>query len=67
MVKRLLLAGCGLCLALVTLAEDTEEAPDAAFLEYLGMWEETDEDWLLLAEMEEEAEDEESPENDDED
>ena len=25
--------------------------PDAEFLEYLGMWEETDEDWLLLDEI----------------
>ena len=32
------------------LAED-EPAPDAEFLEYLGMWEETDEDWLLLDEI----------------
>ncbi len=27
---------------------DTEETPDMDFLEYLGMWDETDEDWLLL-------------------
>lgn len=29
------------------LAED-EELPDIEFLEYLGMWEESDADWLLL-------------------
>lgn len=39
-----LLLGCG-----VALAED-EEIPDAEFLEYLGLWEESDEDWLLFDE-----------------
>ncbi len=28
---------------------DEAEAPDLEFLEYLGSWEESDEDWLLLA------------------
>lgn len=28
-----------------------EEAPDADFLEYLGQWEETDEDWLIIEKM----------------
>ena len=27
-----------------------EETPDIEFLEYLGMWEESDEDWLILDE-----------------
>jgi hypothetical protein len=27
---------------------EEELPPEAEFLEYLGMWEETDEDWLLL-------------------
>jgi hypothetical protein len=27
-----------------------EEIPDAEFLEYLGLWEESDEDWLLFDE-----------------
>lgn len=27
-----------------------EEAPDIELLEYLGMWEESDEDWLILNE-----------------
>jgi hypothetical protein len=30
-------------------AEPGEEAPDAAFLEYLGSWEEDDSDWIALA------------------
>ena len=29
-------------------AADDEQAPDAEFLEYLGMWEESDEEWLML-------------------
>jgi len=28
---------------------DDAEAPDLEFLEYLGSWEESDEDWVLLA------------------
>jgi len=28
---------------------DEEVAPDLEFLEYLGSWEESDEDWVLLA------------------
>jgi hypothetical protein len=39
-----LLMGCSLVLA----ADD--EVPDAEFLEYLGLWEESDEDWLLFEE-----------------
>lgn len=38
-------------LAMAATAE-TEEIPDIDFLEYLGMWEESDEDWLLLDEEE---------------
>ena len=38
-----LLLGCSLALAA------DEEVPDPDFLEYLGMWEESDEDWILLA------------------
>ena len=29
---------------------DDEEMPDMEFLEYLGMWEESDDEWLLLDE-----------------
>ena len=39
-----MLLGCSLVLA----ADD--EIPDAEFLEYLGLWEESDEDWLLFDE-----------------
>lgn len=43
----LLLGCCG-----VVLAADAE-APEMDFIEYLGMWEESDEVWLALAEDEE--------------
>jgi len=33
----------------VVLAAD-EEVPDPEFLEYLGLWEESDEDWLIFDE-----------------
>jgi len=39
-----LLLGCSLVLAA------DEEIPDPDFLEYLGSWEESDEDWLLFDE-----------------
>jgi hypothetical protein len=38
------LLGCG-----VAFAAD-EEVPDPEFLEYLGLWEESDEDWLIFDE-----------------
>ena len=40
-----MLLGCGLVLAD---DEDKEEAPDMEFLEYLGYWEESDEEWLMF-------------------
>ena len=40
---------CGLCLATGVAAEE-ELAPEAEFIEYLGMWDLTDEDWQLLEE-----------------
>jgi hypothetical protein len=39
---------CGICLATAAQAGEEEAAPDAEFLEYLGMWDESDEDWVLL-------------------
>ena len=43
---------CGLALingGIVSAADDEE--PDMDFLEYLGMWEESDEEWLILDEV----------------
>jgi len=42
-----LLLGSLMTLCSLVLAAD-EEAPNMEFLEYLGMWEESDEDWLIL-------------------
>ena len=42
---------CGLCLVTAEAAEE-EPAPEAEFIEYLGMWDLTDEDWQLLEEVE---------------
>ena len=53
-----------------------EAAPDMEFIEYLGLWEESDEEWMLFDESEETTDDKrsdpapdgkESPEKDDED
>ena len=70
---RLGLVACGLCLGTGALAAE-EPPPDAELLEYLGMWEESDEEWVMQDEILK-AEDElrsdsakaeeESPENDD--
>jgi hypothetical protein len=48
--RAIALVVCGLCLGTTATAEE-EPAPDADFLEYLGMWQESDEDWLLLEEI----------------
>jgi len=76
LADRLGLVVCGLCLGAGVLA--AEQAPpeaDAEFLEYLGMWEESDEEWVLqegILTAEDEIrsdpakDEEESPENKDE-
>ena len=57
-----LLLGCS-----VVLAAD-EELPDPDFLEYLGMWEESDEEWVIFNEpFAADREDESDSEPDDED
>jgi hypothetical protein len=54
--------GCALVLAAAvtdaTAAEETPEAPDLEFLEYLGSWQRADEEWFIDAELR--AEEEES-------
>jgi hypothetical protein len=51
--RHVALLACGLCLGVVAVAEEqAEPAPEIEFLEYLGMWELTDEDWQLLDEVE---------------
>ena len=72
-VSRVLLTVSLLFCSLVLVADD--EIPDMEFLEYLGSWEESDEEWLIFADAngnkEEERSDpvpqgEESAEKDDE-
>ncbi len=41
---------CGLLICGGVAAAEEEDVPDMAFLEYLGMWEETDEDWQIFEE-----------------
>ena len=52
------LVACGLCLGSAALAEEQQppvaeeqQPPVAEFLEYLGMWEGSDEDWMVLDNM----------------
>jgi hypothetical protein len=40
---------CALFACGAAVAADEEATPDMEFLEYLGSWEESDEDWVLLA------------------
>ena len=48
--KTIALVACGLCFGTATMAEE-EQLPEAEFIEYLGMWQESDEDWMLLENM----------------
>lgn len=48
LARQAALAGILLACSLVLAAD--EELPDLDFLEYLGSWEESDEDWLLFEE-----------------
>jgi hypothetical protein len=48
-----LLLGIALFVSVDAIAEaENDEVPDMEFLEYLGLWEETDQDWLLLEDEE---------------
>ena len=48
--RQLVVVACGLSLCAVAPAAEGP-APDVEFLEYLGTWEETDEDWLMYSEL----------------
>ena len=48
LVRQLAVVGMMLGCSLVLAAD--EELPELDFLEYLGSWEESDEDWLLFEE-----------------
>ena len=70
---RLLLASA-LCLSVAAVADDApveEAASDAEFIEYLGLWSETDEEWLMHVARQDgdeapQKEPEEEPETEDE-
>ena len=47
--RRTALAGALVLSCGLLLAEELEQ-PDAEFLEYLGLWEDSDEDWLIFEE-----------------
>ena len=42
---------CGLFGLSAGVTADDDELPDVAFIEYLGSWEESDEDWLLVSDV----------------
>ncbi len=44
--RHVVLIVCGLCVGMAAAAEE-RPAPEVEFLEYLGTWEQTDEEWLL--------------------
>lgn len=48
----MLVLGLGLGIAAVAEEEPAPEAEFSEFIEYLGMWELSDEEWLLLADEE---------------
>ena len=48
--RRAALIGSMLMVCGLVLAGD-EDIPDMEFLEYLGLWEESDEDWVLLTDI----------------
>jgi hypothetical protein len=47
--SRALLLGTALLAGACVQAADDEEMPELEFLEYLGLWEESDEDWLIFS------------------
>lgn len=57
-VNRALATGLLLFCGMVLAADD--EIPDMEFLEYLGSWEESDEEWLIFADTGETTADERS-------
>ena len=70
MAERALLVVCGLCLGTAWAAEEMPEGEamsDVEFIEYLGLWEDSDEEWLMLdVEQDSEETPEVEPETEDE-
>ena len=62
LADRATLLVCGLCLGTAAAADEAPEAEamgDIEFIEYLGLWEESDDEWLML---DDEQDSEEAPE-----
>lgn len=62
LADRAILLVCGLCLGTASAADEAPAAEsmlDVEFIEYLGLWEESDDEWLML---DDEQENEEVPE-----
>ena len=70
LAERAVLLACGLCLGTAWAAEeppDAEVVNDAEFIEYLGLWAESDDEWLMLdVEQDSEETPEKEPETEDE-
>ena len=47
-LQSLLLVAGLTAMACAAMAEDDEDLPDPDLLEYLGSWEESDEDWVIV-------------------
>lgn len=47
-----LVVACGLLGTSGGVSAGDDELPDTEFLEYLGSWEQSDEDWLLVTDLE---------------
>lgn len=59
MGDRTALLACALCIGTAWAAEeapDDDGAQDVEFIEYLGLWEESDEEWLMLDEAQDSEE-----------
>lgn len=51
LADRAALLVCGLCLGTASAADEAPDADtmrDVEFIEYLGLWEESDDEWLML-------------------
>lgn len=46
-----IVVACGLLGASGGVGAEDDELPDVEFLEYLGSWDESDEDWLLVSDV----------------
>lgn len=48
-LHKLTMAAVALAVCGIAIADEDDEQPDEEFLEYLGMWEDEDDSWLLVS------------------